>query len=758
MKIIRRYIRAEILRHAALGLLLFTFVLFMQNLGKALEASVHTGPAAFAQLVILVLPAALVFTLPIALVVGVLIGLGRLGVDNELVALRTAGVSGRRLLAPLLQIAAATLALALLLTLWLAPLALRRLDRLTAALAGSEAAATVQPRVFFEPEKDPNWVLYVGGDAPGGGWKQVLAANMAHPDAPELTLAERGRLLTRRGADGSTLLQLHLIQGAQYKAAPDNPATSLVSSFQSIDIPFLVPSRAPTAVPLAAEPLSTLWRQAAAQPSARIEFHRRFALAFACLALALLAIPLGLRGGRGGKSGGFVLALVLVFAYYMMLVLGLGLARQGRVPLVLGVWAANLLCVAGGLWALSRLDRVPRRPVAGADPVAWFRAWLARRIPAPALAARPLHRRSWMPRLLEGYIVREFLGYTGLVFAAFLLIVLVFTAFELIGSILQNHIAPALVLEYLAYFSPQTFYLLAPVAILVGVLVTFGLMSRANEITALKACGVSAYRLLLPVLLAALVLSGLQFALDATWLPGLNQRQDALRAQIKGQPVQTFRNPGHKWVVGQNHDIFYFTFFDPGRAAFADVTVFQFDPQRFQLSRRIFAREARWDAAIPGWVFTHGWERAFPSDAPSLYQPFQVASFPQLTESPAYFATDARQGSQMGYGELRTYIATLQASGYDVARLSIALAKKIAYPLITVIMALLAFPFALSVGRRGTVAGIAVAIVVGITYWSSSSLLEALGNLNQLPASVAAWTPDVLFLGAGVYLLLRVPT
>ena len=73
-------------------------------------------------------------------------------------------------------------------------------------------------------------------------------------------------------------------------------------------------------------------------------------------------------------------------------------------------------------------------------------------------------------------------------------------------------------------------------------------------------------------------------------------------------------------------------------------------------------------------------------------------------------------------------------------------------------MALLAFPFALTVGRRGTVAGITVAILVAIAYWSSASLLEALGNLNQLPAQVAAWTPDVLFFGLGMYLLLRVPT
>src|SRR6185312_7037140 len=489
---------------------------------------------------------------------------------------------------------------------------------------------------------------------------------------------------------------------------------------------------------------------------ARVEYYRRWALAFACFALALLGIPLGLRGGRGGKSGGFVLTLMLVFGYYLLFILGLGLARQGRLPPFWGVWGANLVFCVVGAWSIWRLERLPHRPVEGLDPVAWVRAALSRRRVSPRLDRAGMMS-HWTPKLLEGYISREFLGYSGLLLVTFLVLVLVFTLFELIGSILQNHIAPTVVLRYLLYFTPQMFYMMAPVAILMGVLITFGLMSKANEVTALKASGVSAYRLLIPVLVAACALCAIQFGLDATWLPGFNQKQDELHAQIKGQPAQTFRNPEHKWVFGQANDIFYFSFFDPGRAEFAGISVFEFSPANFQLTRRIFAKSARWDDSIHSWVFTNGWERVF-GPTQNSFQRFQVASFGRLQETPGYFATDARQGSQMTYRELQAYIHTLQASGYDVARLSIALWKKLSYPLITVVMALLAFPFALSVGRRGTVAGVTVGIVVAIAYWSSASLLEALGNLNQLPAVLAAWTPDVLFLGIGVYLLLRMPT
>ncbi|MGH9487743.1 MAG: LptF/LptG family permease, partial [Terriglobales bacterium] len=380
------------------------------------------------------------------------------------------------------------------------------------------------------------------------------------------------------------------------------------------------------------------------------------------------------------------------------------------------------------------------------------------RPPAAAGRAPAPGARAWMPSLLGAYVTRAFLGYTLLLLAAFLVLVLVFTLFELMGSILHNHIPAAVVARYLLYFSPQMLYLLMPLAILVGVLIAFGLLSKDNEITAIKAGGVSVYRLLFPVLIAAACLCALQFALGATWLPAFNQRQDALHDRIKAQPPQTYLNAEQKWVFGEGNDIYYFSFFDTQRRQFDDVSVFQFDPHRFRLTRRIFARRARWDPSIATWVFSNGWARSFSAGGDATFERFLVASFSGLPETPAYFAGDSLQGTQMTYAQLRHYVSALRRSGYDVSRLSITLAKKIAYPLITLIMALLAFPFALSVGRKGTVAGISVGIAVAIAYWCTASLLQALGNLGQLPALVAAWTPDALFLGLGVYLLLRVPT
>ncbi len=739
---------------AGLGLLVFTFVIFMREAGRLLEMAVRDSSFSILRAFLYALPSTLVFTLPMACLVGLLIALGRFGGDNELVAWRAAGVSGWQLARPLAAFAIASAVLCGMFSLWIAPAGARALLRLEGGLANSEAAFAVQPRVFLE--NIPHAVVYVSDVTDGGRrWRNVFVADTSVPASPRITVAREGTLL----ATGPNRLQLHLERGETYEVPAGKPQSLLASTFATTDIPFTLP--APRSGRAVLEALTTrqLWHPAhyaADWRAARIELHRRFALAFACLALALLGIPLGLRTGRG-KAGGFVLTLALVFGYYVLFIFGIAMARQGRLAPGLGVWAADLVCAGFGVWLLFGTERIPARSNRNRDWVAWLRERAGRWV-RPNRLAVPRAQRSGMPRLLDGYVAREFVGYVGLLLAAFLILILAFTFFELLGDMLRTHAGLPMMLRYLFFLTPQMLYTLAPLAILVGVLVTFGLMSKANEITAMKACGISIYRLLIPVVAVALLFAAAQFGLDQSFLPAFNRRQDALRAAIKGRPAQTFERPERKWVYGQEHDIFYFQYFDPVRDEFSNVSIWSFDPATFRLRRHIYARDAHWDRRLQAWVFESGWERELSGIGVSRFQTFNIASFSGIAERPDYFKTEARESAQMNYEELAEYVQDLKRGGYDVSRLAVQLNKKISYPLITLIMALLAFPFALSVGRRGTVTGIAVAIGVAILYWLSSGFLEALGNLDQIPAAMAAWTPDLMFLIAGLYFLLRVPT
>jgi LPS export ABC transporter permease LptG len=350
-----------------------------------------------------------------------------------------------------------------------------------------------------------------------------------------------------------------------------------------------------------------------------------------------------------------------------------------------------------------------------------------------------------------------------MVLVTFVVLMLVFTCFELLGDIIRNRTPLVTVAAYLANLTPSMIYTITPLSVLIAVLVVFGMLNRSSELTAMKATGISLYRIVLPVLVIASILAVALFVFDQLYLPTANRRQEALRNVIKGKPPQTFEHPGQKWIFGlQEPDkpgrIFYYEFFDATQNAFGNVTVFEFNPDSFSISRRIFASDAHWEPQLQEWVFEHGWERTFNGAEISSYRPFDVSTFPEINEHPQYFKKEALLSSEMSFDELKAYIHDLSQSGFDTIRLRVQLNRKLANPVITLIMAILAVPFALSMGKRGSLAGIAVAIGVAITYFVVAGTFEAMGNVNLLPAFLAAWSPDVLFGLAGGYLLLRTST
>jgi lipopolysaccharide export LptBFGC system permease protein LptF len=174
--------------------------------------------------------------------------------------------------------------------------------------------------------------------------------------------------------------------------------------------------------------------------------------------------------------------------------------------------------------------------------------------------------------------------------------------------------------------------------------------------------------------------------------------------------------------------------------------------------RRIHAQRAYWSDSLQKWTFENGWERDFKGPTVTEFRPFDVSTFAELNEPPTYFKKEVKQSLEMNYDELSHYINDLAQSGFDVVRLRVQLHKKLAFPVMTFVMAVLAVPFALRGGRRGALTGIATAIGIAIIYWIGMGFFEAMGNANQLPAVLAAWSPDLLFGLVGGYLLLKVPT
>src|SRR5207302_7211420 len=236
--------------------------------------------------------------------------------------------------------------------------------------------------------------------------------------------------------------------------------------------------------------------------------------------------------------------------------------------------------------------------------------------------------------------------------------------------------------------------------------------------------------------------------------------QEALHNQIKGKPPQTYLRPDRKWIFGQHNDIYYYQFFDPDRDQFGNITVFQLDRATFSIKRRIHADRAHWADNLNRWVYEQGWQRSLLGSAiaPEGYRTFDVSTFPELSETPAYFKKEVKQYNEMNYEELRSYIRGLQQSGFDVVRLRVQLHKKLSYPLITLIMAILAIPFSLSTGKKGAITGVAVAVGIAAFYIVVTRFFEAMGDQTLLPSALAAWSPDLIFFLVGGYLILKVQT
>jgi LPS export ABC transporter permease LptG/LPS export ABC transporter permease LptF len=779
MRILTRYILREVVSHALIGAAVFTFVLFTRDLGRILELVVRNSAPlpSVAEIFFFTVPVALTYTIPMGVLVGILIGLSRLAADSEITAMRASGMGVWTFLRVISIFVVAAWLLALVNSVYLAPRSLASLGQLQDRLKSSQVSFEVQPRVFYEGF--PKTVLYVQDvKAMSGGalWKGVFLADLSDPASPRISLAREGLLVSQ----GPDTLDLHLTDGSTHETDPKNPDQYQVSTFQTTDIPIQIPAaqngqeHEPTSlgelrvadllrIARTGDPVTRRWNL--------IEYHRRLALPTACIVLALVGIPLGLSSKKGGKSSGFVLTILLVFLYYSISLIGVSFAKQGRVSPAAGVWLADFMFLAGGIFLLWRSER---RPIELAGWRSWFKTAksLALAQSFNGNSSRTSQRESiltrwprrWrlfnlrFPTILDDYVLRDFTLYLGMIVAAFLMLLLVFTLFELLGDILRNQVSPLTVGEYLLNVVPYFLYNTTPLSMLLAVLVTFGLLQRSNEITAIKATGISLYRIIIPVLIASTLVAGVLFLSDQLYLPYTNKRQDALRNRIKGKPAQTYLRPDRKWIFGQHSDIYYYQFFDPDRDTFGGVSVFQFDPRTFQITHRITADRAHWSEAMGRWVYEQGWERSLSGPAIENYRKFDAATYPELAEAPAYFKKEIKQSSEMSYDELRRYIHDLEQSGFDVVRLRVQLQKKIAYPLITLVMAILAIPFALSAGKRSAVAGVATAIGIGVVYWTISGLFEAMGNLSQLPPAVAAWSPDLVFGFIGGYLILRMPT
>jgi LPS export ABC transporter permease LptG len=817
MKILTRYILKEMLTPTVLGFVFYTFIILTKQLfdfaGLIIKSSLPGGTTF--RLLILSLPHIVVLTVPMSLLFGILIAVGRLSTDSEIIAMRALGISTRTIYRPVFLFSFAVFLVSLYLMNVVLPRGNTELQALRLEITTSQIDKEIRPRVFYDEYE--NLMIYVNDvDPRSGTWKGVFIADSRGEDAPDPNATTPQQILDAANANASNVfvaqrstqriivaqtgtislfkktrqiwLTLHNAETHLWDPRKAERYDQNRNVIQRMRLPekMTAPESWTRARSLREMTLPELLVQAEASRNydpeihrlALVEVHKKFAFPFACVVFGIVGLPLGITNRRGGKSSGFSLSIGIIVFYYVLINNGEHLAGAGKISPAVGMWAPNVVLFVIGLYLLGRANREGGAQKAEGN---WLRRLMdvlaAKRTPqrrmaepgAPmavkvggAAAADDehtiLHRLDiTFPNTLDRYILREFLKVLGLVLLSTAALFVVFDYTDLAGDVRRNNIAFHTIFAYYRFAIFQMFNFTVPISVLVSTLVTFGLFSKNNEVTAFKSSGVSLYRVALPVIIVGVVMSVLSYFMLDYILPYSNRRTDELRNKIKNNRIVAVANQQQKlWFLGHGRYIINFLAYDRNIKQLSQVQIFEFHPSDFRLTRRVYANWARWDGH--GWEFRNGWLRSFSDDGKSTFTPITTPLRLYYSEKPQDFETEVKAPEQMTFQQLRQYIDTVKRSGSASEELSVKLYQKTSWPFLSLVMCLIALPFAFRVGKGGALYGVTIALVLGLLYWMIYAIFTKFGEVGNLPAALAAWSANILFAIGALYMFLKVET
>jgi LPS export ABC transporter permease LptG/LPS export ABC transporter permease LptF len=755
MSIIDRYVLRQVVPPLLLALLVFTFVLLIPNLIQYAEQFIAKGvsPLVVVRAMLTLIPASLALTIPMSVLVGLLVALARLSADREFVAMQACGISLTRLLGPIgLVSVVACVANAYVLLVAL-PESNQAFREIGAQVMASRAEGEVRSRAFFD--QFANLVLYVQ-DVPlsGRGWNGVFLSDRRGTQ-PAIYVAKYGRVSINREKQTVEML---LENGARHTTSPTGNYEIfqfdrlVISLDPSLYFPKAGPERGLNELTLTElqQRVAELTAKGESPHQELIKIHQRFSIPVACLVFGVIGIALGATNGRGGALGSFAMALMVIFLYYVPMYLGPALTKGSLLPPWAAAWLPNMVLGVVGVVLFQWRRRAADRPLRVGLP-----SWL--RLPDVNRAARAGRGTGGFPRILDRYVVATYVRVFGLAACGMAAIFYISTFIDLSDKVFKGDATWAMLGDYFVLIAPQYAYYVVPLSVLLAALVTIGVLTKNNELIVMRACGISIYRVALPILLCAALAGGLLFALEETVLGPANRRAERVRSFIRSG-VQNTEIERRQWLAGDRNQIYNYTYADPGTNALLQVSFFQLSEDRSRIETRVFAERAV--SKGPGssdWTFERGWTRTFREDG----EADTFASFAQRDTAMApatMFVADAPDARFMGYTQLSDYARRLKAAGLDVIGLEVAAERKRSFPFVTLIMTLIAVPFAVLTGHRGAMAGIGVGIGLAITYWTAISICAAMGTAGTMPPLMAAWAPNAIFGAGAAYLLLSVRT
>jgi lipopolysaccharide export system permease protein len=356
--------------------------------------------------------------------------------------------------------------------------------------------------------------------------------------------------------------------------------------------------------------------------------------------------------------------------------------------------------------------------------------------------------------IITRYYTREFLKIFALCLSSFVVLYLLVDLFENLDSFIKNKASFGLIVRYFLFSIPLVIYQISPLGMLLCTFITIGLFARFNEITALKAHGISLFTVFKVFLFIAVFAWIFSLLLQEYVLPYTNRQMKEIKnIQIRGKQSVDILAKDHFWYRSQNA-IFNIEVFYPAKNKIQGITIYYFTPD-FHLQERIDAKWGTWKQN-GDWAFHDGVVRTFQAAGDIKTEAFKERLI-TIHETPADFKMSQKLSEEMSYTEISAYIKKIGAEGYDTTPYEVDMQAKISYPFINIIMAMLGIPFALMIGRSGGMAvGITVSVLFGFFYWIFFALCLSLGKNGSLPTFLSAWMANIAFGSLGMYMFLQV--
>lgn len=358
-------------------------------------------------------------------------------------------------------------------------------------------------------------------------------------------------------------------------------------------------------------------------------------------------------------------------------------------------------------------------------------------------------------KIIDKYISLEFLRYFVYSISAFVILYIVINVFDTIDKFLEFKVAIHTIIEYYIFMIPFIIKWLLPITVILASLFSVGNLSRHNEITAMKSCGISFYRIIIPLIIISLLISVFAVVWSETLVPITEEKRRSIkRVHIKRLPEQSNIKRSNITYQGQENRLFFIKLYDGIRGTMRDVLIMEFNENQVPV-RRIDASKGQWEDG--GWIFYDGYLREFEDGIEKRVISFEEMPY-EIPENVEDFLVKEKSPEEMNFFELQEYISKRKKAGYNIDKDLVELHLKLAVPFANFICLMLGAPLALRTVRGGAALGFGLALLLGFTLWGILAICRAYGQTGVLPPLVAAWLPVVLFGGIGVFLITRVRT